>query len=314
MDTTIKNFGWIPPDVRTPDQAAAHEAAVLAMPEFRIIGSAPKVERIILTDVTKTLNGGQDLLTFFQMTGSCVGQGLGQMLRTLNAIEIVVNGERQKPILPFWLLPYGKSRERAGLFGPGEGSLGAPASQAAKEDGFLDAADSDLPQPFEANDGLTWGEQAEMKWSDGRAISQAFLERSRKHLIKTVSRARSAADVRDALINGYPLTCASDAGFEMRPSVQDGVLLNRRVTTWHHQMSIHGWMNHSRFGPLYYILNSWGKKVHGVCPTGAQPGGFWITENDMEYIVRQGETFAFSQFDGFPAQDIERALFRVVGG
>jgi len=45
--------------------------------------------------------------------------------------------------------------------------------------------------------------------------------------------------------------------------------------------------------------------AHGLPPAGGYgepPGGFWINEADMDIIAKQGDSFAFSQFQGFPAQ------------
>jgi hypothetical protein len=64
-------------------------------------------------------------------------------------------------------------------------------------------------------------------------------------------------------------------------------------------------MNHPDHGDIFYILNSWGKSLHGT-PAGSfnePPGGFWIKKKEMEFICRD-EVFAFSQFQGFPAQTI----------
>jgi hypothetical protein len=33
----------------------------------------------------------------------------------------------------------------------------------------------------------------------------------------------------------------------------------------------------------------------------------------MERIMSEGETFAFSQFDGFPEQGIDEKLYKIVG-
>jgi C1A family cysteine protease len=134
-------------------------------------------------------------------------------------------------------------------------------------------------------------------------VPAAWLEKSRKHLIKTTAQCRSAEDVAAAVQNGYPCTIASNWGGQMRPSVQGDRLINKRATTWNHQMCVVGWEDHASLGELFYILNSWGVDTHGTCPSGAPPGGFWIRKADMQNIVGQEETFALSQFDGFPSQD-----------
>lgn len=39
-------------------------------------------------------------------------------------------------------------------------------------------------------------------------------------------------------------------------------------------------------------------------------GGFWISESDCDRIVKQDDSFAFSSFDGFPAQELDFNVLR----
>jgi hypothetical protein len=283
------------------DGAAAQRAGD-GHQRFAIRGSYAPGGKAYLWEASKLANGGAHFRAFRQITGSCVGQGLGQAVWYLSAWEVARLNDPEQVSLPFWLLAYGKSRQYAGMRGRGEGSWGTTAARAAREDGFVGAAESGLPQPSD-DGGLTWGRDAELQWSDGAAVPAAWLEKSRKHLIKTTAQCKSAEDVAAAVQNGYPCTIASNWGGQMRPSVQGDRLLNKRATTWNHQMCVAGWEDHASHGELYYILNSWGVDTHGTCPSGAPPGGFWIRKADMQNIVGQEETFALSQFDGFPSQD-----------
>lgn len=237
---------------------------------------------------------------------NCVGNGLGQALWYLSSVEVVRLKDPEQVILPFWLIPYGRSRYYGGMRGRGEGSFGSTAAKAIMVDGVVPYNTAGLEQPtMNENDGITWGSSVEMKWSDGAAISNDWLEKSRKHLVKSAANIPNADAAWEAVSNWYPLTIASSWGGQMKPSVQGspGVLLNRRVTTWQHQMSVIGRYRHPTLGKLFYVLNSWGPRTHGTCPTGAPPGGFWITFAEMEYICRQQEVFALSQFNGFPSQN-----------
>ena len=70
-------------------------------------------------------------------------------------------------------------------------------------------------------------------------------------------------------------------------------------------MSLQAYWNHPTLGEIFYILNSWGPRTHGTDPAGGPPGGFWVKKSEIDYITRQGDSFAFSQFDGFPAQKLD---------
>lgn len=301
-------FGWIPHGQRTPMQAAYSAAAVAEMPPFFIRDTGIRrrdSNRCVLWDCSKAINKGEHFTVFYQKTGSCVGNGGGQAVWYLSAVEVVRRGDPEQVLLPFYLLPYGRSRFYMGDRGPGEGSTGSAFAKAIREDGIIPANTEGLPQPTNEG-GITWGSSVEMKWSNGAAIEEKWLAMSRKHPVKTTAQCRSAADVRAALQNYYPCTIASNWGGRMQCQVTGtpAVLLNERAGTWNHQMCIIGWQKHPELGDLYYILNSWGVNAHGKPPDDAPPGGFWVREREIEYIVRQEETYAFSQFDGFPAQDI----------
>jgi hypothetical protein len=319
----IKNFGYISKVLRTKEQENINEDLINQMPSFKIFNSGTvtrgDVKKVCHWDFHRAANNGKDFKRFYQKLGSCVGNGFGQVLWGLQAIEAVKLGEPETPTLPFWLLGYGRSRFYGGLKGKGEGSFGSAMAEAAKKDGSFDAFQKGVPQPIfddsgGYNDGVTWGEKAELDWSDGAKIDQKWLDLSRQHLIKTVSLCKNSEEAREAIINGYPLTIASNWGGDMRPSAQgksEPILLNRRTDVWQHQMSVHGWWEHPDFGEVFYVFNSWGTNAHGKCPSGAPLGGFWILKKDMDYICKQKEAFAFSQYDGFPAQPLEDYLFDI---
>lgn len=237
---------------------------------------------------------------------NCVGNGGGQAVWYLSAADVALRGDPEVATLPFYLLPYGRSRYYSGMRGRGEGSTGSGFAEAIRKDGVLPFNASGLPQP-DMSDGISWGQSAEMAWSDGGAISDDWLSKSRKYIVQTTAPVNNANDVKNALRNGYPCTIASDWGGMMSPQVTSnpGVLLNKRVTTWNHQMSVQGWWAHPELGDIFYILNSWGPKTHGQDPAGGPPGGFWVLAKDIDYITGQGDSFAFSQWQGFPAQRLD---------
>lgn len=304
------NFGWIPPDQRTPGQEAAHAIALAKMPRFQIVGSSDYQEgKVMLTELWKAPETvaaiGYEYPGTHQFSGCCVGAGGGNALFTLICADAITRGQPEEIAIPFWLLPYGRSRFYMGDTSPGEGSMGGTFAQAVREDGTVKATDDGLPE-FRNGDALEWGEQTEISWSDGDARqTMELLERSRKFLVGTTAECSNADNVRDAIVNGYPVTIASNWGGLMKCPIEGGVLLNRRATSWAHQMSVHSWWDHSELGEIFWIQNQWGRKTHGDDPAGGPGGGFWVKKAEIESICRNGEVFAFSGFHGFPAQRIE---------
>ena len=293
--------GWIPPIERDSGADRDNEAWAASLPRFQIIGrsSNENASKVYLWDAWKRAYP-QGYPGIRQVTGSCVGAGGGNALFTLACCDVVVRRDPERVEVPNWLLPYGKSREFAGLRGRGEGSWGTTFARAVREVGHTPATLEGLPT-FRSDNGLVWGREAELQWSDGASIPEQWLTRARPHLVRTTARCDSTDDVRAAIINGYPLTCASNWGGLMQCPVVHDRLLNRRRGTWMHQMSIIGWEDHSRLGEIFYVMNQWGQAAHGACPSGAPRGGFWVGRQDMADIVSQREVFAFSEFQGFPA-------------
>lgn len=301
------DFGWVPPDRRDPTIDAA-----LAPPALAITGTgrAGAATRALLwecwSDPRVMASAGGLYPGVHQVTGSCVGAGGGNAVFALSAVEVVRLGDPEQVLIPFWPLAYGRSRHYAGMRGRGDGSFAGAFGRAAREDGFLPATTEGLPS-FTRDDGLVWGRATELEWSDGDAIAPRWLEQSRRHLVRGVAAVRSADQCREALVNGYPVMFCGDWGGLMRCPTRGNpeVLVNRRTTQWLHNQTALGWWDHPTEGEIYYVLNQWGREAHGRCPTGAPPGGYWISRADMEYQCRNGECLALSQFDGFPAADYE---------
>lgn len=303
----VWNFGWIPPENRTQTQEAAHAAAVGGMPRFAVDGKSAyaDADRVNLYEIWKHPDVVQALgfpwTGTHQFTGSCVWAGGQNVVTTMHFIDVIKRQEAERLYVPFGLLAYGRSRFYLGDRSPGEGSTGSTFAKAAREDGFLDARADGMP-PFRNADGIEWGGNTEMSWSDGDASqTMNLLPESRKRLVKSTAQLRSADDVREAIKNEFPVTCASmyahDGG---KVQGSPACLLARRQGTWSHQMSVQAWWLHPQFGELYWLQNQWGLNAHGKDPAGGPPGGVWITKADMDWICRD-EVFAFSQYDGFPA-------------
>lgn len=304
------DFGWVPPEQRSDEQHEADAAALSRMPRFEVFGKGPfeDADKVDLTQLWRhpavVAALGFPYPGTHQLTGSCVGAGSGNVVASVNFVEVLKFGDPEKVILPFYPYHYGRGRLKSGMGGRGEGSSGSGQAEAIRTDGVLDnLSHPDLPKPTNS-DALVWGGSVEMAWSaGGQSPCKDWLDKGRVHPIKTVAPLRSAGDVRQALVNLFPVTCASMYGHT--PRIESGVLLGRRGPQWSHQMSIHAWWKHPALGPIYWLHNQWGLDAHGRCPTGMPGGGVWILESDVEWICRTGEVFAFSGMDGYPAPDFD---------
>lgn len=308
------------PAAMSRGEAATQQAIIASWPRFAISGSydEPPDGKAWLWLVPQK-NAGKVLLANDQKRGSCVGQGYEKALGYLQSIDTWVRGEREQVRVPyFWLWNYGISRwiiKPSG--GQGEGSFGAAIAEAGKYGTFAqdDPDLSDLP-PYDEQNGMgrTWHAKAEMDWSHINPTASKwakYLAQAKGRTVKTTAILRSSAEVAAAVINGYPVTCASTWGGKMQCPVKgtgaNAHLRNSRADTWPHQMCIIGWWRHPTDGELFYVQNSWSIRAHGTCPTGAPAGGFWVSKADVDWMIRDnGELIAYSSYEsGYPANLID---------
>ncbi len=317
------NLGWIPPSERTEEMHEAHFNALKAMPIFAILGdtmeSIPTGTKVLLTDSWKSAavvaKLGQPFTGWHQYTGSCVGVGFGNASASLAFTDVVLRGQQEDVILPFWPMNYGRSRLDMGERGPGEGSLGSCIAQSAVEDGVISWATPGLPA-YSFPDGYQLApdgksaERLEMQWSDGTRIPQSLLEEGRKHLVKTAAALHGVDEVAAAIMNGYPCTGACmhfcNPG-EAHVTGSPAVLLGNYNGTGGHQMSYHGVYQHPDLGLLIWNQNTWGLKVYGDAdPAGGPLGGVWQKAADVDRMMKSNgaEFYALSQYEGYPAQNV----------
>lgn len=309
-------FGWIPPEDRTQEQKVINDSLIAKMPEFKLIGNGywKEKEKGLLWDCSKSIYG-KHLPAFFQEVGSCVGQGKAKVEWYLMFCEKVMNGDREKPVMPYEPYGYAQSRVCAGINGGGDGSTGTGAAEAAKSYGVLNSELDDLPKWKTRENEIVWPGSIDQQWGRAGAPSK-WISEGKKHLVKTTALIRDKDKAVEALSNGYPIAIASNWGGMMNPPLKGDkfpVRLNKRTTTWNHQMCVTNFWFHPELGLIFWIQNSWGPGAHGDSPDDSPAGGFWVLPNELEYIMNQREAFAYSQFDGFPEQDLDKALFDLIG-
>jgi len=294
-------MGWAGPE------EAARARSEIPFPKFKIVGDAAPIKgkKVVLWDAAKLVYGDH-LPNYPQEIGDCVSFGTKNALEYLSAVQIIMYGEpiQWRPVFPSYI--YGISRVKIGKGRIGcrsDGSIGAWAADGVREFGVL-FSDADGVPHYAGSVAREWG-------CSGPPAK--FIAAAKEFLVKTTAPVDTADEAAEALCNGYPVTIASNVGFSNHPPVVKGRLLNSRQGTWNHQMCLIGYDDSEPGGPFFYILNSWGGDAHGKDPAGGAPGGFWVKKADVEAIVRQRDSFAYSQFTGFPAQDwliVSQAVMR----
>jgi hypothetical protein len=293
-------FGWAGPDAVAADE---NRAFINACPPFQITGPdggvvAQNNERANvrlwrgLQRVSSTLPRPGP-----QQIGDCTSWGARYAILCTMAAEIDAGEPYEyRDVSTAWL--YGVARVWI-LKGAvrGDGATGSSVARAARDFGVLPA---DEAPPYSGSLATEWGR---------RGPPERLKEIAARHRVKTVALMRSVSDVRDAVCNGYGVSIASDWGTsnsDIRPV--DGRMVARHTARWMHQMCICGYDGSSRTA-YFYVMNSWGESAHPRPIDDAPAGGFWITSRDVEYIVRFNDSWAFSDFDGFPARDLNFNIF-----
>lgn len=282
------------------DHAARSEVIAAALPKFRLVGDAAADDNtkknVRLWDAVIQLRG-EHLPNVPQEIGDCVSFGAANAVNYLQAVQIVRGlpaDEELHPAYQPWI--YGVSRvdvgAKHGSHFRGDGSVGAYAAEGLNQYGCL-RSDYDNVPPYSGAIAKEWGDKGPPQWAKDAA---------KPYLVQTVAQVKSAAEVRDAICNGFPVTIASGWWGTTDIPVVNGRRVARRTQSWGHQQCLLAYDGSQKGEPLFYCLNSWGPKAHPDPMQGEPPGGYWIRSSDVDRICKEGDSWAFSAFDGFPAK------------
>lgn len=292
-------FGYIPEARRTQDA----EEFIASCPSFVLTDEAgrPVVQdnrraNVRLWDLrrkaARTLapHGPQEI-------GDCTSWGGKCAIESTQAGQIEAGQSLQyRPVYPPFLYGVARVKILRGSVGRGDGATGQSVAQAAREYGVL-PADDPRCKPYAGSIARDWGRNGPPAWA---------YEEAAQHKVKTVALVRTPDEAMDAICNGYGVTIASSWGSE-RMAPEDGRIVARRSTTWYHQMCIDGY-DGSTGKRWWHVQNSWGADAHPAPIDGSPPGGFWVGEDDLKFILSNNgdpDSWAFSDFDGFPARALQ---------
>lgn len=279
-------------------------AAVVAqgMPRFAIFGAVQDnaKKNVRLWDAVLKIRGSH-LPNVPQQIGDCVSHGSANAENFLQYQQIDEGhaSEFHEAYPPY---NYGASRvtigKKYGSHFSGDGSVGAYAAEAARDCGVL-AADHPQCPPYSGSIAKQWGRSGPPKWAD---------EAASPNRVQTIAQMETSDDVRDAVCNRYPVViCSSFGTATIRP--QDGRMVAKHDASWPHCMCIIAYDGSGK-QPYWYVLNSWGPQAHPDPMQGEPPGGFWIDKRSLDYIVKTGDCWAYSAFEGFPAEELDLSPLR----
>jgi hypothetical protein len=298
-------FGWVPD--RPRQNAFASDVGQLAMVSPIVYGELKEVElwRALQQVHPRWRRGAQGI-------GDCVSWGAEGVATFLMAIQALKGtsawqGEAATESI------YGGCRvEALGKHSGGwsDGAFGAAAAKWLRDWGVLLRHDYGALTGNAEHDLRKYSKQRAKQWgyygcggvNDGGkldAVAQAFP-------VEQVVQVKTGREILAANSNGYLVTIASMAGYGSMKRDANGVC--RIVGRWPHQMFVAGTRRikgkwHGR------IVQSWGDSCSGPDPAmewdAMSACSWWSTEEDLDWIARSGDCWAFADVAGFPPQTID---------
>jgi hypothetical protein len=281
--------GWV-----NDQQAVAAVAAQLPMPLFGDVAPPAGDRDVYLWDAAKKVTGNH-LPAHNQLdVGCCVGEGFSSAVEYLSCVEIALGDPQGYEAVSSEAI-YALSRvEVGGGRLNGDGSIGAWAAKAVTDYG-------NLPRQKIGNYDLTQFDPRRAREWGNKGLPDDLEPTARKYLVRTVSLVKTFEEAAAAITNGYPVAVCSDQGFSM---TRDGDGFCGPRGTWMHCMCFIG----VTFGrrPGLCCLQSWGPNTPGgPIGIGGHPDcAFWVDASVATRMLRQGDSWALSAFDGFPGRKI----------
>jgi hypothetical protein len=281
--------GWIH-DPEEVDRQLATMIRPLFVQAAPLLSGSGTGKTTLLYKAFKDVNKGVYIDYPAQTIGDCVSHGFGHGVDLLEAIQIALGHKNEVFHQTATEAVYGLARVDIGGQ-RGSYSDGAVGAWAAKAVSTIGTVDRDIVGPYDGNRAKTWG---------AKGVPASIKAKAGLHKVQSVSLVSTYEELEDALANGYPVPVCSNQGFTLDRD-QDGFC--RAKGHWGHCMLLVGVRAGDRPGAC--IFQSWGPDM----PTGPlaldqPPNSFWAERDVVADMLSMQDSWALSQFDGYPGQAI----------
>ena len=256
---------------------------------------------------------GTPLVPHHQVIGDCVGQGYGLSLDVLRATQIHGLGRTEEfKVKASIEAIYAGSRYEIGYLKHGnsrlligDGSWGGYAVEFINQYGMLPRGiygDVDLTE-YNYRIARLWGRIG---------VPDSLEPQIKRHPIRSYALVKSYKNVRDAIVNGFPVIFCSSVGFNPsclrhNPGGRDSMGFLQRCGVWYHCLAAIAVDDGERPGVL--LANSWGPDwLQGGTRHGQPLGSFWVDARTISTMCSEGDSYAISNFVGFPSQILDYSI------
>lgn len=269
-----------------------------------ISGSANKLQRLVLTDLLVKLLGKWPHIV--QSTSDCTSFGACNAIHILKAYNCLkLNEEWNNTIVSELIYAGSRVEIGKGRWRNSGGASGSATAQCCKQLGTL------CRGKYKNYDYSVYsGKVADRLGNSG--IPDDIEDILKEHTVKTVSLVTDTTTATDCLANFYPITLASQRGFEGRKD-RNGRLLRdedgclKAGSSWPHQTCVVSFdLNPRR--PKVGIANSWPADGMTGPLDGLPEGCFWIDMNDFQIMLNEQDSFVYSDYIGFQSKPLNWRL------
>jgi hypothetical protein len=283
------NFGW-------HDRPGEVARVLATLPFPRFAAAAPNLagtgegKTVLLSDAAKKVLG-RHMAAQNQPRGTCVSRGWSRAVDYLQLADMALRGKAAEFRYASHAYIYGCGAEVGGDQNYQDGLVGAWAAKAVTVFGV--ATNEECQDRDAGYDDLA------VEWK-AKGVPQKYKDLGKDNLVRTVSLVTTPEQARDALCNGYPVSCCSGQGFSMTRDAQG---FCRAQGSWSHCMM---WSAYRDDRKQFLVEQSWGQNTPNG-PLGdldIPDNAFWIAWDVASRMLSGEDSFALSQFDGWPAQEI----------
>lgn len=258
--------------------------------------------RMMLFDITRAILG-KDTHNYPRQIQDCGAFAAKDAAEYLQCINIFTKktGTFKPVFVPYF---HGIARSYSGLckLGTQQGSLNVWMADSIVKYGFLPSFENGIP-PYNSHIARAWGDP------DGKIELDKAVKYAKLDLVKAAGKVLNWKYLVTAICNGYPVTIASNQGFKMKP---DNKGFHRGRGKWGgHHLCIVG-IDDECNEPHAILLNSIGD-AHGILKDFVTKkelpvGTLRVEKALVENMIKNGEAFAFSNFQGFVTQELNKGL------